>query len=191
MSPLLQKRRLRGRVRRRALRGQGFSLIELLLGATILAVGLLAILSMFSTGYSDVGGGGKTTSAVSAARQILEDMHTLPFGNLGDLNNFATNNPGSLPAPAVDPATNPGRAMAIDIGRKWRYALAGEGAGWNFTTAEKNRWKSLSGVSGVVFGGTGQITVVAQSATLRLVTVSISIPGRTPNLRLATIISSL
>ena len=70
--------------------GGGFSLVELLIGMTILAVGLLGIATMFSTGYTDIAAGGKTTAAIEAARQIMEDIRLIPtqaqFANVYNLN---------------------------------------------------------------------------------------------------------
>ena len=43
-----------------------------------MAVALLSIAAMFSTGYTDVHAGGKTTMATAAARQMLEDMRRSP-----------------------------------------------------------------------------------------------------------------
>ncbi len=157
----------------------GFTLVEMLIGMTILAVGLLATASMFSTGYTTVSSGGKTTMALTAARQMLEDMRSLPFGSLSNLNGFDTTNYLS------QPANDPERAVA----RKWRYALAGEGTGWSFTSAEKAMWTVYS-TGGSIFAGSGQISVVSQSATLRLVTVTVPVPGQGINVQLATLISN-
>ena len=109
-------------------RQRGFSLIELLIGMSIMAVALLSIATMFSTGYSDVTAGGKTTMATTAARQLLEDIRMLPFDRIADLDTLNTNNAGTLPA--VDAGLDPGRTMARNIARKWRYALAGDLTGW-------------------------------------------------------------
>jgi prepilin-type N-terminal cleavage/methylation domain-containing protein len=160
----------------------GFSLIELLIGITILSIGLLAIASMFSTGYVDVAAGGKTTMAANAGRQIIEEMRNLPFQSLANLNGFSTSTPGSLPA------SDPEREVA----RKWRYVLSGDGTGWGFTAAEIQRWgaSGTMGTATVPFGGVGSISVVNQSATLQLVTITLTIPGR-PSAQLATLISRL
>jgi prepilin-type N-terminal cleavage/methylation domain-containing protein len=157
----------------------GFSLIELMAGMTILSVALLAIAGMFHTGYLDVAAGGKTTMAANAARQIIEDMRALPFASLPNLNGFNTNTVATLPT------NDPER----DIARKWRYIVAGEGTGWNFTSAERARWGSLAAGT-VGLGGAGQISVVSQNPTLQLVTITLSLPGRQQgNMQLATLIS--
>jgi prepilin-type N-terminal cleavage/methylation domain-containing protein len=173
----------------RALRtGQtGFSLIELLIGMSLMAVALLSIAAMFSTGYNDVHAGGRTTMATSAARQMIEDIQSLPFDRLVNLNNFNTATAGSLPA------SNPER----DLARKWRYALAGEGTGWPvYSGAEKAMWSVLT-ISGVPLGVNGQISVVPEggSPTLRRITVTVQLPGRTAGapipVQLITLISRL
>ena len=171
---------------RRALRSRqaGFSLIELLIGMSIMAVALLSIAAMFSTGYTDVHAGGRTTMGTSAARQIIEDIQTLPFDRLVNLNGVNTANAGTLPA------SNPER----DLVRKWRYALAGEGTGWAYTVGEKAMWSILTN-GGVPLGASGQIAVVQNSPTLRRITVTVQLPGRTAGtpipVQLTTLISRL
>ena len=160
--------------------GRGFTLIEILIGITILAVGLLGIAGMFSTAYVDINAGGKTTMAVTAARQIIEDMRLMPFANLVNVNGFDTNTVGS------QPAGQPELAMA----RKWRYLVAGSGTGWNFTSAEKAQWTSLY-TGGANFGGQATVAVTSPSPTLRLVTVTVPVPGRGVTVSLSTLISSL
>jgi prepilin-type N-terminal cleavage/methylation domain-containing protein len=167
---------------------RGFTLIEILIGITILAVGLLGVAGMFSTAYVDVNAGGKTTMAVTAARQIVEDLRLLPFPDVAALNGFNTNS-----APPTSPPLSP---AALAMARKWRYMVAGDGAGWNFTTAEKQEWRMLStggpATGGtVVFGGNAVIQVLSTSPTLRQVTVTVPVPGRGVNVSIATLISSL
>jgi len=174
--------RRRGQVPGRPGGGRGFTLIEILIGITILAVGLLGVAGMFSTAYVDINAGGKTTMAVTAARQIIEDMRLLPFANLVNVSGFDTNNPGVGSQPAADPE----RAMA----RKWRYMVAGNGTGWNLVSPETNNWSSLY-TGGANFGGQAQVTVTSPSPTLRLVTVTVTVPGRGAPVSLSTLISSL
>jgi Tfp pilus assembly protein PilV len=153
-----------------------------MIGLTILVVGILGVAGMFGTGYTNVAEGGRMTLAVTAARQMLEDIRTIPFNNLPNLNGFDTNNPGT------QPANNPER----EIARKWRYALAGDGTGWGFTTAEKARWQNL-GVGNALFGARGQITVgdtTPQNPTMRQATITVPVPGRGASVQLTTLISS-
>ena len=171
-------------------RQRGFSLIELLIGMSIMAVALLSIATMFSTGYSDVTAGGKTTMAATAARQLLEDIRTLPFDSIMDLDALNTNSAGSLPV--VDATKDPGRTMARNIARKWRYALAGDLTGWG--GAPDAAWSVLT-ASGTAFGARGQVSVANPTATLRVVTVTVFLRGRSAGeelpLTLATTISRL
>jgi prepilin-type N-terminal cleavage/methylation domain-containing protein len=172
------------RVGERRTRQRGFSLIELLIGMSIMAVALLSIAAMFSTGYSDIAAGGKTTMAAQAARQIIEDMQTLPFDRLAVFNNpneFNSNVAATLPA------NNPER----DLARKWRYTLAGAGGtGWPpYIAADTAKW-SVLGVSNIPFGGSVVVRVDNDAVTLRRVTVTVSLPGR-PAAQLSTVISRL
>ena len=187
MSISPEPRRLaNGNTRTLVSRQNGFSLIELLIGMSIMAIGLLSIATMFSTGYTSVSQGGRTTMATAAARQVLEDMQALPFDRLGNLNGFSTATLGTLPV------SNPER----DVARKWRYALAGEEAGWpTYTSVEKAMWSTLTfsdGVQNVPLGAMGQITVAAEggSTSLMRVTVTVTAPGR-PAAQIATLISRL
>jgi prepilin-type N-terminal cleavage/methylation domain-containing protein len=172
----------------------GFSLIELLIGMSLLAVGLLAIATMFSTGHTDVTAAGRTTMAVEAARQVLEDVRTIPFANLGYLNDsgvFSTDNVGTLPRdPAAGDVDFTTKKMVRDIARRWTYMLKGDVAGWGFTNAEKTAWSTLS-AGGVSFSGTGQVAVANPSPTLTQVTVTVTVPGRLAPVQLSTLISRL
>lgn len=167
--------------RERPVGGRGFTLIEILIGITVLSLGILGVTSMFGTGYINVGEGARMTMAITAASQMLEDIRTIPFGNLLNLNGFDTN------ASGTQPANNPERGIA----RKWRYALAGAGTGWNFTAAEMAMWHNL-GVGTALFGAEGTVAVVSQTATLTLVTVTVRTnSGRGATVQLATLMSSL
>lgn len=179
-----QHDRSRG-TRRGPWRPRGFTLIEVLLGITILVVGILGVATMFGTGYSNVGQGAQLTMAVTAARQMLEDVRTIPFGNLVDLNGPAGTgfDTGVL---GTQPAADPARGIA----RKWRYALAGEGTGWNFTTVEKANWQNL-GVGSAPFGASGLLVVTSPSATMRQIAITVRVPGRGNTVQLTTLISRL
>jgi prepilin-type N-terminal cleavage/methylation domain-containing protein len=191
MSAFIGSRRHRkGHAEECAIGGRGFTLIEILIGLTVMTVGLLGVAGMFSTAYTDVSAGGKTTMALTATRQIIEDMRLLPFDNIADLNNFNTDNPGSVPP--VDATKDPGRTMARTMARKWRYALQGEGAGWSFTTAEKQEWSMLTTGGSVPFGGSATVTVASPSATLRQITITVPVPGRVGvSVSISTLVSRL
>jgi len=159
----------------------GFSLLEVLVGGAVLSVALLAIAATFPTGYTNITQAGKMTMALTAGRQILEDISALPFDNINSLNNFDTLNPGSLP---------PGEPERT-IARRWRYALAAEGDGFTFTATEKAQWSTLSTGQGISLNGRGQVGVAALSATLTQVTATITYPGRPTGVRLMTNITRL
>ena len=154
----------------------GFTLVELLVGMTFLTVGLLAIAAMFPMAFLVVNESGKMTMTITAARQILEDVRSVPFANITDLNGFDTSNAATLPASGTQ----------REIVRKWRYALAGESNGFTYTAAERARWSSLAS-SETAFGARGRITVTSPSVTMRQVTITISIP-RGRDIQLTTLI---
>ena len=170
--------------------GWGFSLVELLIGMTILAVGLLGIATMFSTGYTDIAAGGKTTAAIEAARQIMEDIRLLPtqaaFTNVYNLNNVDTTNVASLPAA--------GTAERV-IAQKFRYLMAGTASQstWGIASSSLSLWGAGANASNTPFTGQGTITVAdvgAIAQTLAQVTVTVTITGR-PAVAMTSLISRL
>lgn len=159
----------------------GFTLLEVLMGATILAVALLAMAAMFPVGYTNITEAGKMTMAITGARQVFEEVSALPFDNIINLDGFDT----------LDPATLPPGEPERTIARRWRYALAGEGDGFTFTATEKGEWSTLSTGGGITLNGRGQVNVVTLSATLDQVTVTITYPGRSPSVQLVTNLTRL
>lgn len=158
----------------------GITYVEVLVGAFLLMITLLALCSMFITAYAYVTSAGNSTMGLSAARQALEDVRQVPFDQLINLDGLDTENASSVPEDGAE----------REVARRWRYALAGEGVGWSFTDAEKARWPTLS-IQGDDLGGVGTIEVVAQSPNLMQVTVSISVPGSWRPIRLSTLIARL
>jgi len=158
---------------------RGFTLVELLVGMTFLMISLLAIAAMFPMAYVVTNEAGKTTMTLTAARQVLEDVRSLPFSDLSLLNGFDTSNALTLPAAGA----------TRDIARRWRYALAGAGDGFTFTSTERERWGSLAN-SNNAFGARGRIAVTAQSTTMVRVTVTVTVPNRADR-TFATLISNL
>jgi prepilin-type N-terminal cleavage/methylation domain-containing protein len=78
---------------RRARDHQGLTLIEVMIAAAILAVGLLAFLSAFPIGYVDVNVSGGQSKATAYAQQMLEQLKNQTF-NPGPLNQTDTPEPG-------------------------------------------------------------------------------------------------
>ncbi|MFQ5846399.1 MAG: prepilin-type N-terminal cleavage/methylation domain-containing protein [Candidatus Methylomirabilales bacterium] len=58
---------------------RGFTLIEVMIAAAILAVGLLALVSAFPIGYVDVTASGGQSKATAYAQQMLEQLKNQPF----------------------------------------------------------------------------------------------------------------
>lgn len=180
--------RSRGRLRS----ARGYTLVEILIAAAILAVALLAIANMFPTGYTNVTEAGRRTMSLTAAKQILEDTRSLPFDNVTALNGFDSTNPATIPA------ANPERDMA----RRWKYTLAGEqvGDGFGFIQSERDSWATLS--TAVPLGGSARVSVVAVcptapcppnpvSGTLQAVIVTITFPARAGSMQLATLVTRM
>ena len=154
---------------------RGFTLVEVLVAAMILLVALLTLASMFPVGYRQIADAGRMTMAVSGARHILEDVGDVPFANISNLH-------------GVDTASNAGVIAGLGgteaaIARRWRYMLAGPGDGFTFTSAETTAWGTVQ-----PFAGRAVVTVANTSATLRTVTVVVTVPGLPGNVTLSTVI---
>ncbi len=82
--------------RSRVLRGKGgFSLLEVLISASILAVGLLGLAMVFPVAYLNVDSGGKLTEATALAQSFIEQIRTTgaagPAGFDAVVGNFPAN----------------------------------------------------------------------------------------------------
>jgi prepilin-type N-terminal cleavage/methylation domain-containing protein len=157
---------------------RGFTLVEVLVASMILVVALLTLASMFPMGYRQITDAGRMTVAVSGARHILEDVGDIPFNNISNIN-------------GVDTASNTGVIAGLGgteaaLARRWRYMLAGSGDGFTFTSAETTAWGTAQ-----PSGGRAVVTVANTSATLRTVTVVVTIPGLPTNVTLSTVIVRL
>ncbi len=75
----------KGKPRSRLRSKSGFSLLEVLIGATVLAVGLLGLASMFPVAYVNVDSGGKLTEATALAQSFLEQLRTMGTNNFDDI----------------------------------------------------------------------------------------------------------
>ena len=154
---------------------RGFTLVEVLVAAMILVVALLTMASMFPVGYKQIADAGRMTMAVSGARHILEDVGDVPFANISNLN-------------GVDTGSNAGVIAGLGgteaaIARRWRYMMAGAGDGFTFTGAETAAWGTPR-----TYGGRAVVTVANTSATLRTVTVTVTIPGLPTTVTMGTVI---
>ena len=152
-----------------------FTLVEVLVASMILVVALLTLASMFPMGYRQITDAGRMTMAVSGARHILEDVGDIPFNNIININ-------------GVDTASNTGVIAGLGgteaaLARRWRYMLAGSGNGFTFTGAETTAWGTVQ-----PFGGRAVVTVANTSATLRTVTVTVTVPGLPAGVTLGTVI---
>ena len=144
----------------------------------ILVVALLTMASMFPVGYRQITDAGRMTTAVSGARHILEDVGDIPFANISNVN-------------GVDTASNTGVIAGLTgteaaIARRWRYMLAGTGNGFTFTSAETTAWGTVQ-----PFGGRAVVTVANTSATLRQVTVTVTVSGLPTSVTMSTVIVRL
>ena len=153
----------------------GFTLVEVLVASMILVVALLTLASMFPMGYRQITDAGRMTMAVSGARHILEDVGDIPFNNISNIS-------------GVDTASNTGVIAGLGgteaaLARRWRYMLAGSGNGFTFTSAETTAWGAVQ-----PFGGRAVVTVANTSATLRTVTVTVTVPGLPAGVTLSTVI---
>ena len=157
---------------------RGFTLAEVIIASMVLIVALLVIATMFPMGHQQVVDAGRMTLAVTAARQVLEDIGALPFDSARNLHNFSTANVATLPA------ANPELAVA----RRLRYMVAGPGNGFTFTSGELAEYGSVTPI-----GGTATIQVppggTCTAAGNRCqATVTVSVPGLTTSVQLTTII---
>lgn len=155
---------------------RGFATLEILAAATLVAITLLSIAAMYLTAHTTLERSGNTTVTVALGRRILEDLHAIPFENLVELNGFDTDNPSTLPA------NEPER----DIARRWRYAVAGDGAGWGYTATEMLNWPTFDSTGA---GMRGVLQVDSPTTSMRQVTVTISAPRQPKDLQLSTLLS--
>jgi Tfp pilus assembly protein PilV len=63
--------------------GAGFSLVEAVIASTIVAVGLLALISLFPVSSANLVASASTTGAFGLAAQQIEAMRNLPFPPAG------------------------------------------------------------------------------------------------------------
>jgi Tfp pilus assembly protein PilV len=77
---------------RAAARDEGFTVVELMVGLTVLAIGIGGIVNVFNTSFSVASQGNNRSRAVSLATRDAEAMRAVPYDRLG----FAPTQPGFL-----------------------------------------------------------------------------------------------
>jgi hypothetical protein len=155
-------------------------MVEVGIAVMVVVVAVVMTASMFPTGHQQVEDATRTTSAVAAGRQILEDIGGLPFDSVRSLDGFDTANVATVPA------RNPELAVA----RRWRYMLAGPGGGFSFTTAEMAQYGAVTPL-----GGAATIRVssppngsCSPAGSRCQATVTVSVPGLANSVQLTTIV---
>ena len=157
-----------------------FTVVEIVIAVMVLLVTIVITASMFPTGHQQVADAARTTAAVAAARQILEDIGGLPFDSVRRLDGFDTAAAVSLPA--ADPE--------LSVARRWRYMIGGSGGGFNFTTAEMAQYGAVTPL-----GGAATIRVssppsgsCSTTGSRCQATVTVSVPGLANSVQLTTIV---
>ena len=74
--------RRRGSAKLAAGQGRGFTVVEVLIAAAIVVVGLLALATMFPTGYSTVTKSGIQSCGLALAQQRIEFLRNTPYNNI-------------------------------------------------------------------------------------------------------------
>ncbi len=123
----------------------GFSAIDVLIGSSIMAVAILAIVSMAPTSYQNVDRSGKDLVAVTLAQQRIEQLKNLPFDDPG----LADPDPGEPPGPAHDLAP-----VSVNV----------DNAVYIMTTNIEDNPAALGGLAGIK-----QVTVTVEAPTGRSV----------------------
>jgi len=82
---------------RRGSRRAAFTLVEVVIAVMVLFIAIVLTASMFPTGHQQLADAARTTSAVAAGRQILEDIGGLPFDSVRRLDGFDTTNAATVP----------------------------------------------------------------------------------------------
>jgi hypothetical protein len=158
----------------------GFATVEIVIAILVLLAAIVITASMFPTGHQQLADAARTTSAVAAGRQILEDIGGLPFDSIRSLDGFDTANVASAPA------ANPELAVA----RRWRYLVAGPGGGFSFTPAEVAQYGGVTPLGGAAIvrvssPPSGKCSPVGSRCQA---TVTVSVPGLANSVQLTTIV---
>ena len=165
---------------RRGSNRAAFTLVEVVIAIMVLFVAVVLTASMFPTGHQQLADAARTSSAVAAGRQVLEDIGGLPFDSVRRLDGFDTANAATVPAD--DPE--------LAVARRWRYLIGGPGGGFSFTPAEIAQYGAVPPLGGAASirvssppGGTCSPVGSRCQAT-----VTVSVPGLATSVQLSTIV---
>lgn len=125
----------------------GFSVVEVLITTAILSVALLALISLFPTGYQNIAYGGGMTTAADLGQQKIETLRHFPF----DLGAACTAPPTDI-ACMNTTGVPPGGAVS----ETETIAAPAVSDGYNFT---RQTWVRLQGTSPYRFA---DITIILQ-----------------------------
>jgi hypothetical protein len=84
-------------------RGEGFTVVEVLMASSILVVALLGIAAVLPTADMDLHLAGQLSKAVSLAQEMVEMLKNDPFSQLSLYNGVDTRNPASYPLDYPNP----------------------------------------------------------------------------------------
>lgn len=96
--------------------GPGFSALEVLIAASVIALALLAIASMFPTGYQDIHLGGGLAIGTELAQRKIEELRNQTFTALAGLHTSAT--PPDSPASISESGITVPEVSAYSFTRK-------------------------------------------------------------------------
>lgn len=141
----------------------GFSLLEVLFATTILTVGLLAVASLYPTGYQNIAYGGGMSTASSLGQQQIEALRHLPF-DLGGTCTTPAPDLACLDTAGVPPGGAPSASETI--------TNPSVSLGYTFT---RQTWVRLQGAAPYRFA---DLTVIVQWTEGQFGTKSLRIDGR-------------
>lgn len=118
----------------------GFSLVEVVVAAAILAFALLAIFQMFPAGYSEINYAARQSRAVTIARDLVEELKSAPFDS--PLLSEGTHPPeatAGLDSVFIDTDNNPDTPDAVYT-RQWTVTEI-DTTGVNFEITARVQWQ--------------------------------------------------
>ncbi len=178
---------------------RGFTVVEVLVAAVILAVAIIGIAAVFPIGHQDVASSGQITMATASAQMALDGMQNLPaIANIRTLDGFnITTGTSTLP-----PAGTPERTLA----QRWAFALTGNAVTWTPPAGSPEYTFGPNAVAPTSLGATGNIVVQCLDMTalpaltplapcppdpwLVLVTISVTVPERSVPITVTRLISN-